>query len=112
MRSSLDWKTLAGSLALLLAFLLSVPGVQAVRAAERAAVAAGSDGPVCTQPNPEAQLALAGPVYEQIRDQIAAQLGPAAADAPIVLNNRGYNYARGNGLEHTVVDLERIRPAR
>lgn len=109
MRSSFDWKTLIGSLALLATFLLALPGVKAVRAEERGASFAGNDGPTCNQQDPEADLAHAEVALEQIREQIAAQIDPAAAGEIVVLNNRGYNYATGSSLERATLDLERLR---
>jgi hypothetical protein len=112
MRRSLDSKALAGSLALLLALLLSLPGVRAVRAAGNETAAETSDGPMCTQPGAEVEVTQIGPIYQQVLDQIAAQMGPEAANAPIVLNNRGYNYAAGQGLERSLVEIERARAPR
>jgi hypothetical protein len=106
MRSRFDWKLLLGSLALLATFVLSLPGVKVVRAAEPRAPLASNDGPTCNQQGPEGDLAQAGPAIEQIRKQIAAQMGPADADRIIVLNNRGYNYATGSQSD---LDLERLR---
>jgi hypothetical protein len=109
MRSRFGWKLLFGSLALLVTFALSLPGVKAVRAAEPQAPLAGNDGPTCNQQGPEGDLAQAAPTIEQIRKQIAAQMDPADAGRIVVLNNRGYNYATGSQLEREAVDLERQR---
>ena len=108
MRSPFDWKVMIGSLALLATFVLALPGVKAVRAAEPHTPLASNDGPTCNQ-GPEADLAQAAPALEQIRRQIAAQMDPAAADPIIVLNNRGYNYATGSQLDGQTLDLERLR---
>jgi len=109
MRSLFDWKTLAGSLALLATFVLALPGVKAVRAEERRIPLASNDGPTCSEQGPEADVAQAGVALEQIRNQIAAQIDPASAGRIVVLNNRGYNYGSGNSLERASIDLERLR---
>ncbi len=109
MRSSFDWKTLAGSCALLATFVLALPGVKAVRAEDLRRPLASSDGPSCNPRGPEADLAQSRSALEQIRQQIAAQIDPASAGEIIVLNNRGYNYGPGNSLDRATLDLERLR---
>ena len=99
MRSSLDCKTTCGLLALLATLVLALPGVKAVRAEDRRAPLASSDGPQCHAAGPEAAVVQAGATMQQIQAQIAAQIaaqGGPGADAPILLNNRGYNYGSGN----------------
>ena len=109
MRSPFDCKTLVGSLALLATFVLALPGVKAVRADEQKLPLASNDGPSCSQQGPEAAFEQSGPAMEQIRNQVAAQIDPAASGRIIVLNNRGYNYASGSALDRTTIDLERLR---
>jgi hypothetical protein len=109
---SFDWKSLAGSCALLATFVLAVPGVQAVRAEPGGMPLVSNDGPTCSQPAPEAQLAQSGAALELIRQQIAAQVGPGASDQIVVLNNRGYNYGPANSLDRAAIDLERLRAER
>jgi uncharacterized protein (DUF1501 family) len=111
-----DWKTLIGSGALLATFVLALPGVKAVRAEESgmplapaSAALAGNDGPTCSQPSAEAQLAQSGAAMEQLRQQIAAQLDPNSDGQIVMLNNRGYNYGSANPLERATIDLERLR---
>jgi hypothetical protein len=99
---------MVGSLALLATFVLALPGVKVVRAAEPRMPVASNDGPTCNQ-GPEADLANAGPALEQIRKQIAAQMDPADAGRIVVLNNRGYNYVTGNQIDGESIDLERLR---
>ena len=106
---SFDWKTLIGSAALLATFVLALPGVKAVRAEGSGLPLASNDGPTCSQQGPEAGLAQSGVAMEQLRQQIAAQIGPDADSRIIVLNNRGYNYGPASSLERATVDLERLR---
>lgn len=112
MRSSLDWKTFGGIIALLVAFLLSFPGVKPVRAEGPRAPIAGNDGPQCNATSPELEIAQSGATFAQIQQQIAAQLaaeGGPAADAPILLNNRGYNYGPGRELDRIAAEAARLR---
>ena len=104
-----DWKTLIGSAALLATFVLALPGVKAVRAEGSGMPLAAGDGPTCSQPSPDAQIAQSGVAMDQLRQQIAAQLGPDADGQIVMLNNRGYNYGPANSLERAAIDLERLR---
>ena len=111
MRSSLDWKAFGGIFALLVTFLLALPGVKAVRAEGLRAPIASSDGPQCNSPSPELEIGQAGATLSQVQQQIAAQIaaqGGPAADAPILLNNRGYNYGSGRDLDRIVGDALRL----
>jgi hypothetical protein len=112
MRSSLDWKSFGGILALLVTFALALPGVKAVRAEDHQAPIAGNDGPHCNATTPEFEIAQAGATIAQLQEQIAAQIaaqGGPSANTPILLNNRGYNYGRGTDLERIAADAERFR---
>jgi hypothetical protein len=109
---SFDWKSLVGSCALLATFVLALPGVKAVRAEQDGMPLVSNDGPTCSQPAPEAQLAQSSAALEVIRQQIAAQFGPGANDQIVVLNNRGYNYGPASSLERSAIDLERLRAER
>lgn len=109
---SFDVKTWIGTAALLATFLLALPGVKAVRAEDRADPLASGDGPTCSQSVPEASLSQASVTMEQLRAQIAAQLGPGADPRIVVLNNRGYNYGSANALDRGALDLERLKAER
>ena len=115
MRSSLDCKRTCGLLALLAAFVLALPGVKAVRAEDRQTPLASSDGPQCNSESPEADITQAGATMEQLQarllEQIAAQ-GGSGEGAPILLNNRGYNYGPGRDLDRIAADAERLRSQR
>ena len=67
MRSSLDWKTLGGIVALLVTFLLALPGVKAVRAEGPRAPIASNDGPQCNAASPELEIAQAGATIAQLQ---------------------------------------------
>jgi hypothetical protein len=110
MRSSLDFRTMGGILALLATFLLAGPGVKAVRAEDRRAPIASSDGPQCNPVGPEAQVVQAGSATQQLQARLAAQLAAQAqpGEAPVVLNTRGYNYQAGSDLDRIAGDLERL----
>lgn len=111
MRSSLDWKSFGGILALLATFVLALPGVKAVRAEDRRAPIASNDGPQCNPVGPEAVIAQSGASIAELQARIAAQVaaeGGAGADAPILLNNRGYNYGSGNDLNRIAADIDRL----
>ena len=111
MRSSLDFRTMGGILALLATFLLAVPGVKAVRAEDRRVPIATSDGPQCNPDSPEAQAVQAGSNVQQLQARVAAQIAAQAKpgeDAPVVLNTRGYNYHAGSELDRIAGDLERL----
>jgi hypothetical protein len=115
MRSSLDFKTTGGILALLVTFLLALPGVKAVRAEDSRAPLASSDGPQCNPADPEHEVAQAGATMQQLQAQIAAQIaaqGGAGENVPILLNNRGYNYGRGDDPERIPADALRLRSER
>jgi hypothetical protein len=111
MRSSLDFKTMGGILALLATLLLAGPGVKAVRAEDRRAPVASSDGPQCNPGGPEAQAVQAGSATQQLQAKVAAQIAaqaPPGEGAPVVLNTRGYNYHVGSDLDRISGDLERL----
>jgi hypothetical protein len=113
MRSSLDFKTIAGILALLVTFVLALPGVKAVRAEDHQAAATSSDGPQCNNDGPEAEIAKSGASIEQIQAQILAQLaaqGGSDPNAPILLNNRGYNYNAGIPADRIAGEAQRLQP--
>lgn len=114
MRSRLDLGTMGGILALLAAFLLALPGVEAVRAEDRQAEIASGDGPQCHADAPEATVVQTGATVQQLEARIAAQLAAQAApgETPVVLNTRGYNYTSGRGLEQIAADAERLRSER
>ena len=112
MRSSLDFKTIGGILALLVTFLLALPGVKAVRAEDRRAPLASSDGPQCNPAAPEHEVAQAGATMQELQARIASQIaaqGGTGENMPILLNNRGYNYGPGNDPERIAADALRIR---
>lgn len=114
MRSSLDYKTLGGLLALLATFVLALPGVKAVRAEERQTPFAGNDGPSCNQLGPEAGAMQAGASMQEIQARILAQVaaqGGSPDDAPILLNGRGYNYGSRNDLERIAAQAQRLDAA-
>jgi hypothetical protein len=111
MRSPLDFRTMGGILALLASFLLAGPGVKAVRAEDRRAPIASSDGPQCNPGDPEARVVQAGSATQQLQARVAAQIAaqaPPGEDAPVVLNTRGYNYQPGSDLDRISGDLERL----
>jgi len=111
MRLWLDVKSTCGLLALLATFVLALPGVKAVSAEERRAPLASSDGPQCNSEGPEAEVVQTAATMQQLQAQIAAQIaaqGGPAADAPILLNNRGYNYSSGNDAARIAGDAERL----
>jgi hypothetical protein len=105
---SFNVRTLTGTCALLATFVLALPGVKAVRAEGGEAPLASKDGPTCNQQGPEAEVAQSGVAMEQIRQQIAAQLGPDADSRIVVLNNRGYNYGPANSLDRATVGLDSL----
>jgi len=118
MECAQSWRTILGTMAVLVALILSSPGVQLARAGEGdepvSVAGAGSDSPT-SKPEPIA-LSAEGPTCGALTDvelsrrsdQIvvrlqqelaarAAAAAPAAAGASsqfegVVLNNRGYNY--------------------
>jgi hypothetical protein len=111
MRSSLDFRTMGGILALLATFLLAVPGVKAVRAEDRRAPIASSDGPQCNPGGTEAQVVGAGSAVQELQARVAAQIAAQAQPgegAPVVLNTRGYNYQAESDLDRIAGDLERL----
>ena len=111
MRSPLDFRTMGGILALLASFLLAGPGVKAVRAEDRRAPVASSDGPQCNPGDPEARVVQAGSATQQLQARVAAQIAaqaPPGEGEPVVLNTRGYNYQPGSDLERISGDLERL----
>ena len=115
MRSPLDFKRACGLFALLATFVLALPGVEAVRAEDRQAPLASSDGPQCHAGDPEAEVVQTGASMQQLQAQIMAQIAAKAgpsADAPILLNNRGYNYGAGNDAARIAADAERLRSQR
>jgi hypothetical protein len=114
MRSPIGFGSFAGMLALLAAFVLALPGVKAVRAEEQRAPLASQDGPACNAPSPEVQAVQAAATAEQIQAELIARLaaqGSGGADAPILLNGRGYNYGSGaaNDLRRIAIEAERSR---
>jgi hypothetical protein len=115
MRSSLDLKSACGLLALLVTFVLALPGVKAVRAEDQRAGASSSDGPQCSSTAPEAEVAADGASMQQLQERIVAQIaaqGGAGEDTPILLNNRGYNYGAGHDLDRIAADAVRLRSER
>jgi hypothetical protein len=111
MRSSRVVRNLPGLAALLAAFVLALPGVKAVRAADTAGSASLADGPTCHDTSTAGESTQIPALAEEIRRQIAASAAASGGQTPILLNNRGYNYGPGNSLERTALDLERIRAA-
>ncbi len=86
-----------------------------MRAEDRRAPVASSDGPQCNTASPEAEIAQTGATVQQLQARIAAQIaaqGGPGADAPILLNNRGYNYGSGNDLDRIAADALRLRSER
>jgi len=115
MRSSLDFKRTCGLLALLATFVLALPGVKAVRAEDRRTPLASSDGPQCHPADPEAEVVQTGATMQQLQARIVAQIaaqGGSGEGAPILLNNRGYNYGSGNDADRIAADAERLRSQR
>jgi hypothetical protein len=102
-------KTLCGVLLLAAAMVLSLPGIEVVRA-EGPAVDASVSGPICS-PDPSdlsRELALAEQVEAakaalgaaQQSDPVVRGSGPrdaTPASGIVVLNTRGYNYGSGAG---------------
>jgi hypothetical protein len=101
MRSSLGFKSIGGLLALLVTFVLALPGVKAVRAEGQLAAPSSSDGPQCSPSDPKASIAHSGASMDQLQARIEAQVaarGGSAEGMPILLNNRGYNYGPPPGV--------------
>jgi len=112
MRSPLDLKTTCGILALLVTFLLALPGVKAVRAEDRQAPLASSDGAQCNSGSPELAVTQSTASMQELQARIAAQIaaeGGTGKDAPILLNTRGYNYGPGNNPDRIAADALRLR---
>jgi len=118
MKCAQSWRTILGTMAVLVTLILSSPGVQLARAGEGDApvsVAGDGSGSPASKPEPIA-LPAEGPacggvsdveltrrtdrIVVQLQQELAARgtaAVPAAAGASsqpegIVLNNRGYNY--------------------
>ena len=113
MRSSLDFKTMGGVLALLATFLLAVPGVKAVRAEDRRAPIASSDGPQCNPGGPEAQVVQrrqrpcrSSRRGSRPRSPRRHSAGEGATSS--CSNTRGYNYQAERDLDRIAADLERL----
>jgi hypothetical protein len=115
MRKPLDFKSIVGILALLAAFVLALPGVKAVSAEDVQTPVASGDGPQCHPDAPQVAVSQGGATMQQLQARLAAQLaaqGGPSADAPVVLNTRGYNYASGSDTDRIVAEAERLRTER
>ncbi len=115
MRSSLDFRSIVGILALLASFVLALPGVKAVSAEDLREPLASDDGPQCNPVGPEAEVAQAGASIQELQARLAAQIaaqGGPGAETPILLNNRGYNYASGHDTDRIAAEAERLRSER
>jgi hypothetical protein len=115
MRSSLDLKTIAGLLALLATFVLALPGVKAVRAEDWNEPIVSGDGPQCNPVTLEDEMAHSGAAMQQLQAKLAAQAAAEAGkgpNAPILLNNRGYNYGPGRDLDQIAAEAVLLRSER
>lgn len=115
MRKSLDFGSIVGILALLATFVLALPGVKAVSAEDVQAPLVSGDGPQCNPVAPEAEVAQGAASMQQLQARLAAQIaaqGGPGADAPVVLNTRGYNYASGSDADRIAAEVERLRSER
>lgn len=88
MRLSIDWRTAAGCLAVIVTLALSMPGVQVVRADDEVqfiSVSLVDGGPSCQSTSADVPPPTVGVVLKRDQDQ-------AEGSPTIALNNRGYSY--------------------
>ena len=110
MPKPLDFRSILGILALLAAFVLALPGVKAVSAEDVQAPVASGDGPQCHADAPEVAVSQCAATMQQLQARLAAQIaaqGGPGADAPVILNTRGYNYASGSDTDRIVGEADR-----
>jgi hypothetical protein len=83
-----DWKTCTGYLAVIAALVLSLPGVQAVRAEDEVAVISMNlvdSAPTCDPSSESGAARSATVILESAPDR-------TEASHAVALNNRGYSY--------------------
>lgn len=111
MRRSLHPRTIGGWLCLLAMLVLSSPGVKVVRA-DDALVSERAPGPVCAAPSAVPPGGDVEALLERWRMALvteAARSGEPDPDAPVALNNRGYNDGP-SPVERALREIQRQQP--
>jgi hypothetical protein len=99
-----DWKTFAGILAMAATLVLSLPGVEAVRAEDEVGVISlglVDSGLSC---DPDAGTTAPSSAHVYLRSESDAAEGQGSA--PVALNNQGYSY-HVPGVDSAARELER-----
>jgi hypothetical protein len=105
-------KIILGLLTVCAALLLASPGVRVAPALADEGVSTEEPGPQCSADQPPAADAEIEALLEKLRQEQMARM-PEAADGPIVLNGRGYNYGPAPGIELDRIQAEsRQTPSR